>query len=116
MQRPSPRCKQIAAAHRDADLITLQEEQDAKTKQITELEKEAVKFKENEWTEMVAAAEKQLSVLKNSSKKTIKDGTQVVRSIVGDNLREKNNHMQKMQQIEDKLKKAKEKKEVCVQK
>ena len=80
----------------------MQEEGDAKTKQITELDKEVVKFKENAWSEMAVAAEKQLNVLKSSSKTTIKDGTQAVRSIVGDNVREENNNAHKMQQIEDK--------------
>ena len=61
---------------------------------------------------MGAATEKQLIVLKSSSKKTNTDGTQAVRSIVGDTVREQNNNVQKMQQIEDKLRK-KERESVC---
>ena len=47
-----------------------EEEEDAKTKQIAELGKELVKYKEYELAEIVAATEKQLSNLKSSSKQT----------------------------------------------
>ena len=58
-----------------------------------------------------------LSNLKSSSssKTTMKDSTQAVRSIVGDNVRDQNNNAQKMQQIEEQLKKAKERKEMCAE-
>ena len=68
-----------------------------------------VKFKENEWAEIATSAEKQLNVLKSSSKKTIKDGTQAVRGIVGDNVKETNNHMRMMHHIGYTLKKTEEK-------
>ena len=55
-----------------------------------------------------------MSNVKSRSKKTIKDSTQVVGSIVGDNLREQNNNAQKMQQIEEKSENAKERKEIGV--
>ena len=63
------------------DPTKLQEE-DAKTKQIAELEKELAKYKEYEWPEIIVATEKQLSNLKSSSKTNMKDSTQSVRSIV----------------------------------
>ena len=55
------------------------------------------------------STEKQLSNLK-SSRMNINDRTQAVRSIVGDNVRELNNNAQTMQQIEEKLKKARRRK------